>query len=304
MTPGFSKSEVLEVEVELTGTCNLDCPLCTRSYEHGQHVVGKNIRPVEDIIAQLDEFTSLKSMCIAGMVSEPTMYKDFDKFIQYVVGRNISVELYVNGNTRNPAWWRDLGGMLHPSDRVIFTVCGSTQELHEQYRVGSSLEQVLLHAAEYRKGGMGNDWVQHIRFEYNAADRETAAMQQIFNQFSNVLLIDSLPYQERFNIIPTQTPIKMAGRLGDKYRIIQKNALDRFHKRTPCKMQCKSFNSRSVFIDQYGGIHACVLYRLHSKKSFDHTDYSDILAFNNEFCYECESLTTNVLLLNGLEPMG
>lgn len=305
MKKGLTKEEVLEIELELTGTCNLHCPLCTRSYENAQHMVRKNVRPLAEITAQLDEYPNLQNVCLAGLISEPTMYKEFTGLIQYLVGRGIMIELYTNANTRTKQWWRELGELFAPTDKIYFTVCGSTQELHEKYRVGSSLAQVLEHAAEFRKCGKCNDYIQHIKFEYNAEDLATPAMQEIIAQFSNSFLINSLPYQERFGIIKDETTdIKMMGDLSAKYNTIKTNVMRRYDANVACKMRCKSFETRFISIDNFGDIHPCFLYRIYKKTPFDHTDYGEIHKFTYDFCYECESLTTSMLERNGLERMG
>lgn len=305
MKTGLTKEEILEIELELTGTCNLHCPLCTRSYENAKHMVRKNIRPLSEITEQLDGFPNLKNVCLAGLVSEPTMYKEFTGLIKYLVGRNITIELYSNANTHTKKWWRELGELFTPTDRIYFTVCGSTQELHEKYRVGSKLSQVLAHAEEFRKCGKCNDYIQHIKFEYNAEDLKTPAMQAIIAQFSNTFLINSLPYQERFGIIKDEsTDIKMTGDLAAKYNTIKTSVMKRYDAKTACKMRCKSFETQFISIDNFGDIHPCFLYRMYKKVPFDHTDYTEIFKFTHDFCYECESLTTSMLERNGLERMG
>ena len=305
MSKGLSKDQILEVELELTGTCNLDCPLCARFYENAQHLVVKNIRPLPDWIAQLDQYPNLGFVCLAGSVSEPTMYKEFVGLVEYLVSRNIRIDLYTNANTHNPVWWEHLGTLLRSTDKVFFTVCGSTQAIHEVYRVKSSLQQVLDHASSLRKSGKLNDYIQPIRFEYNAEDLESDAMKAIIDQFSKLWFIESMPYQERFGIIKdTNTPIKMVGKLAEKYNIIKDSALNRYDTGTSsCKMSCKSFETQNLYIDNFGNEFPCHLYKIYKKTPFDHTDYSSIHKFENRFCYECESLTTTILEINGLERM-
>ena len=43
------KNKIQEIELELTGTCNLECPLCTRNYLHAKHQKIKNIRNTNEI---------------------------------------------------------------------------------------------------------------------------------------------------------------------------------------------------------------------------------------------------------------
>ncbi len=305
MKPGLQKHEILEVELELTGTCNLDCPLCSRSYENAKHLLVKHIRPLDEWIAHLDSFPNLRYTCLSGAVSEPTMYKEFLGLIRYLKSRNITFDLYTNANTHKEEWWQELGTLVSGKDRVLFTVCGTTQELHEKYRVNSSLEQVLQHARAFRKSGSTHDWIQLIRFDYNHENLESDDMKKIIAEFNHLYVCESAPYQERFNIIKDpDNNIKMAGSLGEKYNIIRNAVLKRYDSGTKCSMKCKSFELQFLFIDNFGGEHPCFLHRIYDTKPFDHTDYSDIFEFKNRYCYECESMTKTMLESNGMERMG
>ena len=42
--------QIHEIELELTGTCNLQCPLCARSNPNAQHLLVKNHRPLRNVI--------------------------------------------------------------------------------------------------------------------------------------------------------------------------------------------------------------------------------------------------------------
>jgi MoaA/NifB/PqqE/SkfB family radical SAM enzyme len=306
MNIGIKREEVLELELELTGICNLDCPLCSRSYENAQHLKVKHIRPLEEWIAHLDSFPNLRYTCLSGAVSEPTMYKDFLELIRYLNSRNINYDLYTNANTHKEEWWEELGTLVtHPKNRVLFTVCGTTQELHEKYRVGSSLEQVLRHAKAFRKSGTTTDWIQLIRFEYNKDNLESDDMKKIIEEFNHLYVCESAPYQERFKIIKDpNTDIRMAGKLGEKYNVIRSAVLKRYESGTTCTMKCKSFELKFLFVDNFGGEHPCFLHRIYDNKPFDHNDYSDIFKFKNKYCYECESMTKTMLERNGMERMG
>ena len=50
------------------------------------------------------------------------------------------------------------------NDKIVFTICGSTQELHEKYRVGSNLNQIINHANSIQQSNK-IDYCQFIKFE-------------------------------------------------------------------------------------------------------------------------------------------
>ena len=97
----LESNEIHEIEIELTGTCNLSCPLCARNNPAAKHLLIKNHRPFEEIIKQIESFPNLKRICLAGIISEPTLYKDFKSLIIYLGTTNLSIELYSNADTHN-----------------------------------------------------------------------------------------------------------------------------------------------------------------------------------------------------------
>ena len=298
----LSKSDIIDCEVELTGYCNLKCQLCMRQYKDAQSILGVNIRPVSDWINQLNQYPNLKSICIAGIISEPTLYPELFQFIKYLKSRNITIELYTNANTHTPQWWKELNdNYLTECDKVIFTICGSTQELHEKYRVGSSLQQILDNAAAFRDLTKKNDWIQHIKFQYNIDDFNQN-MGPIIDQFSNKILIHSSAYNERFNIIDRSTGLTMVRHLSTIYDRIANIANQKKVNLGLTAIDCKSFETKFISFDQYGRQFPCFLYRLYSPDTFN-LDYTDILKYKYDFCYECEHQMHNRLNQCGLERM-
>ena len=285
--------DIEEIEMDLTGTCNLKCPLCTRNYVHAQHLLTPNIRPMHEIIDQLDKFTSLKRFFIAGAVSEPTLHPEFIDFIQYLVKRHIYFELFTNGNTHNTEWWKMLGNIVPPQCMVCFTVCGSTQELHEKYRVGSSLQQILDNAAAFRTANK-NDWVQFIQFEYNTSDLKSGKLDSIFSQFSNVMIVQS-EGQRRLNLkcrtfSSDIRPTKL------RNSIINKIFKDRLPINSNICIQCKSLRDKKIYIDQFGRITTCYIHAEFEDDWFeDNIDYTKILKYNYPDCYLCSSIVNDYI---------
>ena len=70
----LNRDQIEEFEIDLTRTCNLRCPLCTRNYVHAKYLLKPNIRKIDEITDQLDSFVGLKRAFIAGAISEPTLY--------------------------------------------------------------------------------------------------------------------------------------------------------------------------------------------------------------------------------------
>lgn len=280
----INKSYFEEFEMDLTGVCNLSCPLCSRNYVHAQHMVYKSVRPLDVIIKQLDTFPNLKRAFIAGQVSEPTLYPEFLDYLRYLKSRGIYIELFTNGSTRDEEFWYNVGLILDPTDKCVFTVCGSTQELHSKYRVGSSLKQILNNAEAYRKANKNNDYCQFIKFKYNSHD-EFKTKELGFTKWFSVgsegirnendkkvqHAEDVWPEDNRDKLIRSVFDLKPKG--NEKPEII-----------------CKSLEDKKIYITQKGDVSACYV---HYEYNPDHTftedvfDYSSILDFNFKDCWTC-----------------
>jgi len=280
-----------EFELDLSGVCNLSCPLCTRNYVHAQHLVYKNQRPLEEITAQLDTFPNLKRAFVAGQVSEPTMYKDFLDYLRYLKSRNIYIELFTNGSTHKPSWWKKVGEILDETDQCHFTICGSTQELHEKYRVGSNLAKLLENAAGYRSAGKKNDYIQFIKFEYNADDENSEGMQKLYDTFSHHYTVETEGIR-RLNdkVVPPLEGVKPEDQRDRAIKWMYDNRPVPGEK--DYTMECKSLVDKKIYINQSGEISACyVHYEYEPKHTFegDIFNYAPILNFEFKDCWACES---------------
>lgn len=297
------RQQIEELELDLTGICNLKCPICTRNFVHAQKMVIKNIRPFLQLKQQLDSFKGLKRLFIAGAVSEPTLYPYFFDFIQYLNLRNISFELFTNGNTHDEHWWKQLSLIVPDNSMVCFTICGSSQEVHEKYRIGSSLQMILNNASAYRKKCKKNDWIQIIRFEYNKEDLKTPAMHKIINQFSHYMIVDSEGIR-RLND-------KVIKCTDDISPILKRDKVIKyiFSKMPPIKtklcIECKSFKFKKLYIDQFGNIFPCYINaefeRLPFMKYTNIFDYSKIFSYSYQDCYLCSSYVNKMINRMNLE---
>ena len=295
----LNDDDIREIELELTGICNINCPLCMCNMECASHLVGKpNILPIDKWISILSKYKNTTDVFFAGNLSEPTLYPYLFDLIDYLHGRGIAVELYTNGMTHCKDWWRELSLHMKQCDKCEFTICGSTQELHGKYRVGSKLDTILENAAAFREIGNHNDWVQHIRFKYNQEDLALGNMDYIFRQFSHKALIDSNAYNERFNIVD-DVGLNIPDCIHDKYMSIMRYGLSRMDQ--PCHLICKSLDTKFISFDQFGNESPCFLYRIYEKTPFTHHDYSRILNNRRHYCFECEKNTKRLLELANID---
>lgn len=294
----FAKEKIERLEIDLTGSCNARCPLCARNYKHLNVVY--NERHLNEITKQLDEFINLKYIHLVGAMSEPTLYKQFFSLCHYLIKRNIVIEVCTNGDTHTPDWWAKLGEILTEKDSVYFSVCGSTQELHEIYRVGCSLENLLENARAFRKANKyGIDYVQHIEFEYNKEDIKSPRMQEIFAEFSNINMTltyftrDKGIYKNPFNL----DKLLVSDDYLKKYDAVLKYTQNKWDKRFERKVEldCYSINTKSIHIDQFGKIYPCYIWLEESRVDEWNGDYQEIIDFKHECCKNCEKNAVRML---------
>lgn len=254
---------VKDTELELTNLCNAKCPLC---YRNNKDYIAKSPyqRPLNEVIEQLNLFTNLESIKLVGTISEPTLYKDFFPLIDYLNSRDIEIEICTNGDTHQPSWWGELGKLLKKDDKVFFTICGSTQELHEVYRKGTNLKRILENAKALRKfSKYKNDYAQLIRFNYNDKDFNDWDIINTVTNFSN------LYWTETFLALPIESYKNMTKDLYEKlkphpkkyplYKQVETNAMKKASKQEH-QPKCIAKEDSTNQINLQGEILPCYLF--------------------------------------------
>ena len=297
-------TEVTELEIEMSTLCNAKCPLCYRNYKSFPEEYKKPvIRKFEDLCNQLNEYTNLNYVMIVGSMSEPTLYPYFLDVVAYLKKRNIRIEICTNGSTHSTEFWKELGKLLSTEDAVYFTICGSTQEIHEKYRVGTILQNILDNAKALRTI-IPIDYAQCIRFSYNSNDFETEEFKNIINEFSNVYMTETFypknieNYNTKFDIslfIPNKLKI-------EKYNKV-KTIAECYYSRNAGKLkaQCQSYNHKRQQIDVFGNVYPCYLFLEYSNLKKWNGDYSEILSIEHDCCKYCEKSVYEYCVKNKLD---
>ena len=299
-------NEIQEIELELTGICNLKCPLCTRNYLHANHQKVKNVRPIEDIIKQLDTFRKLKHINLAGTVSEPTLYPDIIKLLEYIISRDIEIDFYSNASILDLNLWENIGKLLNkPEHKIIFTVCGTNQEIHEIYRKGSKLENILLNLKEFQKHS-SRDYGQYIVFDYNKEDSKQS--DKILKYFNNFFIIGSEgrrllnEYNNKFS-----EDIKPIKEREIKINAIFKLGETKFKRKSKYQIDCISYNQKRLYIDQFGKYYACYSQaEFYKDSNIEFTEpnnfnYTNIKNFKYSDCLKCEQQSIKMIKDNNLQ---
>lgn len=153
--------------IGLVNNCNLRCPACAR--QNDNHIKDNafiNLLDLKNFIV----IARTKYVRLVGTISEPTLYPHIIELVKYLKDNDIAILVSTNGSTHSSKFWRELGGLLDYKDEVIFAVEGSTQEIHETYRVNSNLEKVLSNHRTFKENSTCTTTLQFIKFNYNISD--------------------------------------------------------------------------------------------------------------------------------------
>ncbi len=290
----MNKNEVLDLEIETSTLCQAECPLCYRNYKVFKDVYPKMIqRELSELKEQLEEFTSLDWIRLVGTISEPTLYKDFLELCSYIKKRNIKIEICTNGDTHNEAWWIKLAEILNEDDEVYFTICGSTQELHETYRKGTNLNNILNNAKALRTK-RAIDYAQCIKFDYNEDDFNSENFKKVTSNFTNVYMTETFLKKEEDNYVNQDDleKLKPNSKKIESYLTIERIADQRKENGTT---NCKSLEDKSQIMDVQGRIYPCYLYMEAMNGEDWDGDYEKIKNLEKDVCKFCEKNVVRLL---------
>jgi len=282
--------KVLDIELELTTLCNAQCQLCYRNYKaFKEHYPETKIRPLDEVVAQMDTFPDLEWVRLVGTISEPTLYKDFFALVKYFKGRDVNIEICTNGDTHNPEWWAELASYMNTDDKVYFSVCGSTQELHEVYRTNTKLVNILANARAFRSV-TPVDYAQCIRFDYNDADFDSEEFKEMVSEFTNVYWTETFLLKDKTNYVDTSRLSKLNPnpKKVDDYLFMDRFAKTKFASPVRGKPWCMSWEKKSQQVDIDGKIYPCYLFLEASGGEPWDGDYEKILSMQYDVCKYCD----------------
>jgi len=296
---------IIDIEFELSDVCNANCPLCARNYKNIK--IENKFRPINEIIYQLDYLlkdNNIKWIRLVGALSEPTLYPDFFKLIKEIKYRCINIEICTNGDTHDTTWWYELSTLLTQNDKVYFTICGSTQEIHEVYRKNTKLENILNNIKSFQLGGLNIDYAQCIQFNYNQKDLNSERFLNKIDFISNLYMTETYlkmdPNNYNSDIVKTDILDPIPNKDYKKLDSITKN-----FKKNKVKINCKAKEQNSIFISKDGEIYPCYLFYeqslLNNPNIDKNWDYKKIERFEYPWCRFCEKSTRKILQKKDME---
>lgn len=273
------------VEIDLTTMCNARCPLCYRNHQtYPEKYKIPFARSSTDILNQLLKFKNLKRVELIGQLSEPTTHPEFILIVKELKKLGKQLKICTNGDLNGEDFWHDLGSLLDNNDRVWFTLCGSTQEIHSKYRVGTSLSNILANASSLRKV-REVDGARALVFKYNYEDIKSQKFKEILDRFTFTETITSsiVDHETEFISNFDLSQLSPVDQVQKDYKNLEKFS-------QICKMQidCQSIDEHQVQIDPFGDIYPCYVFLENCSGTAWNQDYSSILAGENSFCRFCK----------------
>jgi len=129
---------------EVTSSCTLKCPRCSRTElpdlltidKLGLDFFQENFD--EEIVSEIDRI----SFC--GYDGDPIYNKEFIEICDYFKNIKPEIEIYIvtNGSYKKPEWWERLCGVLNKHDQIHLSIDGYDQKSNEKYRVNSSWQSI------------------------------------------------------------------------------------------------------------------------------------------------------------------
>ncbi len=289
----LSIDEIKIIELELVNKCNLSCPLCTRysdafiNAEKYKNTL--NELDINTLVHTLNQFNNLEYIHLVGTVSEPTLFSNLFKLIEYLNSRNIRILISTNASHNNKTFWLHLGELLKKEDEIRFCVDGSTQEIYEKYRVGGKLEKVLSNFEAFTVFSKATTVLQYIEFEHNQDDN----IEEIYNMYKFDVLykIQNESENNTIKIDPKYSKIK---NIRDKMNI------------TSTELECFCEGDKFIYINCLGEyLTCCNMYEIHLdeklpniynntvQEGINHVNKILIGKYNNPVCINSCSKLSN-----------
>ncbi len=148
-----------ELQLEVTGACNLSCQMCLVAY---RPKLGRSASlSVDDVRRLLDDLPSVRQLTLQGL-GEPLMAPDLDAIIAEAVARGIRVGFNSNGTLLT----RERGERLIAAglDWLHVSIDGAHSDTFAAIRRGGDLERVVTNlrqlVAARAEAGSTKPWIQ------------------------------------------------------------------------------------------------------------------------------------------------
>jgi hypothetical protein len=174
----FNFSELTQIHVELTNSCNAACPMCTRF--HANSLLTRPDLIIEQIT--IDKFKKyfppeiikkLQIVLFCGVHGDPGMARDLYEICEYIAETNpeTAVRMNTNGGMRKPEFWNKLGKLFakqrqdHWRWELTWSIDG-LKDTNHLYRRNVDFDTVMANAQAFIDAGGIAHW-DYLIFKHN-----------------------------------------------------------------------------------------------------------------------------------------
>ncbi|OYU65388.1 MAG: radical SAM protein [Cytophagaceae bacterium BCCC1] len=126
--------------IEPTTSCNLRCPECPSGLRSFTRPIGMlETKLFENVITELKDALMYLTFYFQG---EPYLHKDFLEMVKFASNNGIYTSTSTNAHYLN--YENAKATIKSGLDRVIISLDGTTQDTYQQYRIGGSLDKVIV----------------------------------------------------------------------------------------------------------------------------------------------------------------
>lgn len=172
-------SDIVNLHIELSGKCNLLCPMCQQSVKGGIRSPETpkaeiSLEKAKKIAAELkSENLVMENIMFCGVYGDPAINKEALEIVKTFRNLSRTIHFYSNGSLRSPSWWSNLGKVLNrPGDYAVFSIDG-LENTNSLYRIGSNWNKILANVKAFIGSGGRARW-DYLVFEHNEHQLEEA----------------------------------------------------------------------------------------------------------------------------------
>ena len=264
----------------LSNKCNLKCPTCFRTNMEFIDT-SYDIKMLKKEITK-HIYSDLETILFSSILEEPFLYKDIFELLKYIrkiekiPNKHIDIKIETNASLGTKEFWKETGKFCNDNDITLgFTICGSTQELHNHYRRGSKLEKMLdniYSAIKYTD----NYLIYLLRFKYNNMDINNYKQWPFIKNFKEdkIIITDTNLFNEK---------------VYHKEEFNDFNSHKEYIKPQP--RQCPSLVENSIQVEN-GKFYPCTRFQYQHKAIENNPEsikrlYEDISKNKYKFCETC-----------------
>lgn len=224
-----------EYQLEITSYCNAACPQCPRNRNGvgiNPHMPLRHLeRAVIDHSFDSELCRRLRQIFFCGSYGDPIMHPEVLDILRDFRNKSSDLWLYLhtNGGVHDPAWWRELAGIIGAQGRVDFGIDGIGDVLGV-YRRNVRYDRVIANAEAFIDAGGRAQW-NFIVFEHNEDQIDQARKISDDLGFENIMFRSTGRFwDQRQQRALTQWPVNDAS--GRQISVLRPSTLTQYRNRS------------------------------------------------------------------------